>query len=99
MIKRCEMCGREFAAKRSDARYCSARCRKRKMQGLPYYGTDEPPVPSATMTDEEVASVIDQAHSTAADLSRASMFTAAPICISLRTVARKLERALRSEGL
>lgn len=31
----CESCGETFRASRSDARYCSARCKKRAQRGLP----------------------------------------------------------------
>lgn len=99
MIKRCEICGREFAAKRSDALYCSATCRSRKMRGVPFTGELQPPDTSIAITDDEVAMVIQQAHCTAADLSRASLYTPAPLCLSLKNVAKKLEGALRSEGL
>ena len=30
MIKVCEVCGKEFEAKRSDAKYCSKKCRQNK---------------------------------------------------------------------
>ena len=99
MIKSCEMCGREFYAKRSDARYCSGACRMRKARGEAYLGELKPPDTTASMNDDEVLSVIQQAHCTAADLSRASLYTPAPISLKLRNVARKLEGALRGEGL
>ena len=102
MIKKCEICGREFAAKRSDARYCSGTCRQRKIRmsrGVPFVGQVEAPSITARMTDDEVAAIIQQAHCTASDLSRASMHTQAPLCLSLKNVAKKLESALRGEGL
>lgn len=99
MIKRCEICGREFVAQRSTAKYCSNRCRLAFQRGSAFVGELEPPNTTISMTEDEVASVIQQAHSTAADLSRASLHTPAPLCLSLKAVARKLEGALRSEGL
>lgn len=99
MIKRCEICGREFVAKRSDARYCSGACRVRKARGEVFTGELRPPDTTATMSEDEVLSVIQQAHCAAADLSRASLYTPAPISLKLRNVARKLEGALRGEGL
>ena len=86
-------------AKRNDAQYCSGACRQRKARGVPFAGELAAPIVSASMSDDEVFSIIQQAHSTAADLSRASMYTSAPMCLSLKAVARKLEGALRSEGL
>lgn len=99
MIKSCEICGREFVAKRSTAKYCSPACRKRKERGYAYVGEIQPPVPSASMPKEEVAAVIQGAHNIASDLSRASMLTPAPLCLSLKRVARRIEEALRGEGL
>ena len=87
MIKQCEVCGREFVAQRSTAKYCSNRCRLIYQRGGTFTGQLE--VPDTTAS----------AHCTAADLSRASMHTPAPLCLSLKAVARKLEGALRGEGL
>ena len=99
MIKRCEICGKEFVAQRSTAKYCSPKCRKRNERGYAFIGELEVPDTTITMPDDDVLAVIQQAHCTAADLSRASLYTPAPLCLKLRTVARKLEGALRSEGL
>lgn len=99
MIKRCEICGREFVAQRSTAKYCSNRCRLASQRGTIFIGELQPPDTTRSMTDDEVASVIQQAHCTASDLSRASLFTPAPLSLKLRNVARKLEGALRGEGL
>ncbi|KRN55050.1 hypothetical protein IV72_GL000548 [Atopobium minutum] len=51
------------------------------------------------MTAAEVQSTVQQAHIVASDLSRASMMTYSPLCLKLRRVAKKLEDALRGEGL
>lgn len=99
MIKRCEICGCEFAAKRKTARFCSNTCRSRASRGYIYEGELEPPVPSARMNVDEVNGVVQRAHMTAADMSRASMFTAAPLCLKLRRAAKRIEDALRGEGL
>lgn len=99
MIKRCEICGKEFVAQRSTAKFCSPKCRKRNERGYAFVGELEAPDTTITMSDDDVLAVIQQAHCTAADLSRAAMYTAAPLCISLKNVARKLEGALRGEGL
>ncbi len=99
MIKTCEICGREFVAQRSTARFCSATCRKRKERGYAYIGELRPPVPSASMPKEEVAAVVQNAHNVASDLSRASMLTPAPLCLSLKRVAKRIEEALRGEEL
>ena len=50
------------------------------------------------MTTDEVVGVVERAHESAADLSRASLLTPSPLCLSL-AAATKIEDALRSEGL
>lgn len=99
MIKKCEICRREFMAQRSTARYCSSTCRSRAARGYAYTGELRAPVPSASMTDDEVLEVLQRAHVSASDLSRASMLTSSPLCLKLRKVAKKIEGALRGEGL
>lgn len=99
LIKKCEICGREFKAQRSTARYCSATCRSRAARGYAYTGELQAPAPSASMTDDEVLEVVRRAHAVASDLSRASMLTTAPLCLRLRRAAKRIEDALRGEEL
>lgn len=99
MLKKCEICGREFEAKRSTARYCSATCRKRKQRGYPFVGELGVPGITATMSTEEVAEILQRGHLVASDLSRASMMTSAPLCLSLKRASKKIEDALSEEGL
>lgn len=51
------------------------------------------------MTTDEVVGVVERAHESAADLSRASLLTPSPLCLSLAAAATKIEDVLRSEGL
>lgn len=99
MIKKCEICGREFTAKRSTAKYCSNRCRLAAQRGYAYVGELQPPAPNAAMSDDEVLEVIQRAHAAASDMSRASLMTTEPLCLSLKKAAKKMEDALRGEGL
>lgn len=99
MIKRCEICGRDFEAKRSTARFCSNTCRSRASRGYAYDGELQTPEPSARMSVDEVNDVVHRAHMAAADMSRASMLTAAPLCLKLRRAAKRIEDALKGEGL
>lgn len=101
MIRKCEVCGRDFAARRSTARYCSPTCRSRAHRGYPCPPSKAPatPAPGALMTTDEVVGVVERAHESAADLSRASLLTPSPLCLSLASAATKIEDALRSEGL
>ena len=59
----------------------------------------ERPVPKRDLSEDEVLQVIQRAHNLASDLSRASMHTAAPLCLALDRLACGLEQSLRDEGL
>ena len=99
MIKNCEICGREFVARRSTAKYCSDRCRQLACRCSAFTGEIEQPDVRVSLTQDEVIAVVTRAHDTASDLSRASMLTPAPLCRSLKAVSQKLSDALRAEGL
>lgn len=68
-------------------------------RGHVYHGELQPPAANAAMSDDEVLEVIQRAHVAASDMSRASLMTAAPLCLSLKKAAKKMEDALRGEGL
>lgn len=99
MIKKCEVCGTEFVARRTTAKYCSNRCRLMKQRGVEFDGELAPALVKRHMTNEDVLEVISQAHQVAGDLSRASMLTPAPICLTLKRIAERFEETLKSEGL
>ena len=99
MIKNCEICGREYVAKRSTAKYCSDRCRQMACRGSAFTGEVRQPDVHLGLSQDEVLEVVTRAHDTASDLSRASMLTPAPLCRSLRNVSKKLSDALEAEGL
>ena len=99
MIKNCEICGREYVAQRSTAKYCSAKCKQAAYRGAVFTGTLEPPDVRVSMSRDEVVELVGRAHDTASDLSRASMLTPAPLCRSLKAVSQKLSDALRAEVL
>lgn len=99
MIKHCEICGREYVAKRSTAKYCSNKCRLMAQRGVAYVGELQAPDVRVSMSRDEIIALVARAHDTASDLSRASMLTPAPLCRSLKAVSQKLQDALRAEGL
>lgn len=101
MIKACAICGAEFVAQRSTAKYCSERCRQRAFRngGVPFTGELAPVPVRVGMSESDVREVVVRAHDVASDLSRASMLTPAPLCLSLKHVGVKLADALRDEGL
>lgn len=101
MIKTCEICGVAFQAKRKDARYCSATCRKRASNGYTASDGLEAPAKVACrpFTVDEVAKAVDNAANAAADLSRAAQHTPAPFCLKLSACAKQMLGALDENGL
>lgn len=99
MIKKCEVCGREFEAKRKTARFCSSTCRSRSFRGYEYRGEQEPPAIRCAMTDDDIAAAVQDAHAAARNLSRAAMFATSPLCLRLASAAHGMEKALGEEGL
>ena len=89
MIATCVICGAEFVAKRSTAKYCSCRCKHIAHRGTGSAST-APPIVRAAMTDGEVWEIVCRAHELAADLSRASM----RLITSQNVTAPKLGAAL-----
>lgn len=94
MIKVCQICGRTFIAKRSDASCCSPACRMRKKRGAQFNGSSE----KAPTTDETLG-VVDRAHAVAVDMSRLAMVSPVPLAERLMRISGKIEDALRNEGL
>lgn len=99
MIRKCVICGAEFQAQRSTAKYCSNACRLRAQRGFTYEGPIPKPRPDVSMSEAEIAGTILSAKNVAADLSRASLMTPYPICAALRRVSQRLYDALEREGL
>lgn len=99
MITECVICGREFQARRSTAKYCSNRCRLMAQRGVAYSGELKPPDVRIKMSDDEALAVIARAKEAADDLSRASMHTSAPLCLALKRISRRLLDAIAREGL
>lgn len=100
MIKTCEICGRQYIAKRSTSRFCSTTCRTRNHKGLgAYVGQITPPTGMVILSHSEVEKIISNAHLSASDLSRASKQTKPPLCDSLNRIAVDFEESLRREGL
>lgn len=99
MKKNCDVCGREFIAKRSTAKYCCNRCRVAAQRRHIHPERIIPPPVNFSMTMDEVSAVIERAHTSAEDLSRASMSTEAPLSHKLGRCAKDFEESLRREGL
>lgn len=100
MIKTCEICGKPFEARRSDARFCSSTCRSRNRSAKRYV------VPEPRLIDytpEQAGYVeraaVKQAHDAASDLCRASKVAPAPRCIVYRELAEHIEDRLGGIGV
>ena len=99
MIKSCEICGHDFVARRSTAKYCSNRCRLMAQRGVAYTGDLKAPDVRPRLSHDEIMAIITQAHMAASDLSRASSLVPAPLSGALAEAARKIEDAMKAEGL
>ena len=93
MRKVCEICGREFEATRSTARFCSGKCRTAS------YRLDKAGIPIVLKREEVERAAIRSAHDAASDLSRASQLAPAPRCIVYREIAETIEDRLGGLGL
>ena len=99
MNKNCDVCGRVFDAKRKTAKYCCNRCRVAAQRLHRHPEQIVPPPVNFRMSMDEVSAVIERAHTSAEDLSRASMSTDAPLSHHLGRCAKSFEESLRREGL
>lgn len=93
MRKICEICGRAFEATRSDARFCSSRCRTAS------HRLDKAGIPKAIAREDVEREAVRSAHDAASDLSRASQLAPAPRCIVYREIAEHIEGRLEEIGL
>lgn len=98
MITVCAFCGKHFQARRSTAKYCSDKCRKRAHAGYPMPDFAAPDVAFA-MTADELAEVVQQAHRATDDMGRASEHAPYPLGPRMRRCAEAFADALESEGL
>ncbi|MGA7054853.1 MAG: hypothetical protein WBZ37_27005 [Mycobacterium sp.] len=93
----CQVCGREYEAKRSDSKTCSATCRDRKRRGVAlvvdsiYLADFEHPLVTATRLEREAAGKVDsmlgqQALTLAKQLSKSSTMGLASLSRELRAI-------------
>ena len=100
MLKSCEICGKEFTARRSTAKYCSNACRHRAQRAFDIGKINaEPPEVRLALTADEIAGVIQQAHRATDDMSRASEHAPGVIGGKLRRCSEAFADALGAEGL
>lgn len=99
MLKECQICGKEFAAKRSTAKYCSNACRCMAKRGVAYTGQIRRPELETRLDEAEILEVVTNAHHLASDMSRVAMFSPYPLSKKLNTVSSKISKALEKEGL
>ena len=59
MRRSCDICGREYDARRSDSRMCSAACRQRRSRGAEPPPAEETPLLIATRQELEAAGKLE----------------------------------------
>jgi endogenous inhibitor of DNA gyrase (YacG/DUF329 family) len=99
MRKRCEVCGREFEAKRSTARFCSAACRQVHYRAQATGRPRRPKLPVLTATERDVLAAARDAHRAAGDLSRLSLLVGPELGGRLSKAAAGIEDSMREAGL
>lgn len=98
MMKVCVICGAEFAAQRSTAKYCSNRC---KMQARRLFLKPDLGAPHLrfAVTLDEAAKVVQDAHRVTDDMSRTGERAPEPLGGKLRRCAEGFADVLGREGL
>lgn len=101
--RKCTVCGAPFAAKRADARYCSARCRQQALRDRrrPKYAKEwtapvEKPAPEPP---ESAVEAVRLAHRAANDLGRLASRGPYQLRAKLGRISAAIQRALDEEGL
>ena len=97
---RCAACGAEFDASRSDAKYCSNRCKQRakRERAKPRPVWTRPPSPPKPASREVEAAFI-AAHRVANDLGRLAANGPYQLRAACARVSSALQAALEAEGL
>ena len=97
--KVCATCGQVFEAKRSTAKYCSDRCRKKAYKASmrqPVVPAGKPaPIPSATFDD--VAAALDGARSLSNRFAQLSTSAPRPLRPGCARISQAITRAIKDE--
>ena len=75
MRRACDMCGRDYEAKRSDSRTCGSTCRNNKARGADRVGPVDSPLVRATHAELEAAGKLNTRHGQQALVLAARMST------------------------
>ena len=102
-VKICEECGKGFEAKRSDARYCSKKCKTRayrKRKGVERRivvkpGRPLPPLPTDTYDD--VVDAIDDARRVSNEFNRLACTAPAPVRPGCARIGYAITAAIERE--
>ena len=100
-MARCLMCGREFTAMRSTARFCGATCRSawNRMHAAPSAPRPTPAPAAQTPGEREVAELVKAARGVQAGFSAAAAGGVPALRAMCQRVADGIGAALDSEGL
>lgn len=99
MKRKCDVCGKEYEAKRKTSKYCSNTCRSRASRAHAFTGELKPVKKRPPVQKTPVSDLVQRAHMVAADFSRYSLVEPAPLCLKLRRIADGIETTLKREGL
>lgn len=100
MIKQCAMCGQQFHAQRSTAKYCSTRCRVQAHRGYAPMLPDAPPVVDAKTNSavEDTALLIAEAKQLSAAFLQLSKAAPLQLRAGCERMGASIYAALEREG-
>ena len=96
MIKICDECGEPFEAKRSTARFCSSKCRKRSHRRMQPLVPDAPPSLGSASFDD-VAAALDAARAVSNELARLSRMAPRPLRPGCSRISDAIASAIARE--
>lgn len=100
MIKKCVICGQQFHAQRSSAKYCSTRCRVQAHRGVVPMHPDDPPVIVERTNDvvEDAALLVNEAHQLSSAFIQQSNAVPLPLRAGCERIGTSLHASLEREG-
>ena len=106
VTKVCDVCGTSFEARRSDAMYCSNKCkmkkrrdeRRNRIKFRPVFSDKPPDIPDASVPIECEAAV-QEAHKLANDFGRLARTAPYQLRARFARLSAAIYRALEDEGL
>ena len=100
MIKVCPMCGGQFHAQRSSAKFCSTKCRVQAHRGVAPIAPDAPPVIEQRTGSvvEDVALLVGEARQLSGAFVQQADSVPVPLRAGCERIGRSIHAALEREG-